>query len=484
MRRFFVKNILFIITVNLLVKPAWVFLIDRTVQNRVGHAAYGTYQALFNLGVIFQIILDFGLINYNSRTISQQPDRIKDIFPSMLTARLILILLYTVLTCAFGFLLGYRGWQIYMLAGVLMIQALNTMLQFIRSNVSGLQKFKIDGMLSISDRSLMILVCGFLLLYPATAGNFKIEWFILAQIGCYAVAVVIAFLVLRRIAHVKLRFTFHLPTVYEIIKQSFPYAMLIFLMAVYTRADATLIERLLGPEGKEEAGIYAEGYRLLDVANQFGLMFATMLLPFFGRMLSEKQSVQPIVKLAVNIMLPISLMIAVASAYYGLPIMHLLYKNSGAYDAEVFAWYMASFPAFCIIYVYSTLLTANGNLKLLSKIALVGVIINLGLNFYMIPHWMAKGAAITSVVTQYSVAIGYIIFAGKTVQLPKNVKWVMAHISYLVIIACAGYGATLLPFNWLTQLGGFGIVCFVLIFVFRFVSIGAIRQLADKRNNS
>ena len=45
----------------MLVKPAWVFLIDRTVQNRVGHAAYGTYQALFNLGVIFQIILDLKL---------------------------------------------------------------------------------------------------------------------------------------------------------------------------------------------------------------------------------------------------------------------------------------------------------------------------------------------------------------------------------------------------------------------------------------
>ncbi len=468
----------------MLVKPAWVFLIDRTVQNRVGHAAYGTYQALFNLGVIFQIILDFGLINYNSRTIARQPDQIKTIFPAMLSARLVLIILYTILTCGVGFAMGYRGWQIYMLAGVLMIQSLNTMMQFIRSNVSGLHKFKTDGILSITDRFLMILVCGFLLIYPATANNFRIEWFILAQIACYGAAVVIAFLVLRRISHVKLSFTFHLPTVYGIIKESFPYAMLIFLMSVYTRSDATLIERLCGPDGKEQAGIYAEGYRLLDIANQFGLMFATMLLPLFGRMLSEKQSVQPIVKLCVNILLPVSLMIAAASIFFGVPIMHLLYKNAGAYDAKVFAWYMASFPAFCIIYVYSTLLTANGDLKLLSKIALIGVIINLGLNFYMIPHMQALGAGITAFITQMTVAVLYIIFAGKTIQLPKNLKWISAHTGYTLIIACAGYAATMLPFNWFAQVGIFGTVCLVLIFVFRFVSVGAIRQLAEKRNKS
>jgi O-antigen/teichoic acid export membrane protein len=467
----------------MLVKPAWVFLIDRTVQNRVGHASYGTYQALFNLGVIFQIILDFGLINYNSRTISQQPDKIKEIFPSMLSARLILIVLYTALTCAFGFALGYRGWQIYMLAGVLMIQAFNTMLQFIRSNVSGLHHFKTDGILSISDRFLMILVCGFLLLYPATSANFKIEWFVLAQIACYGAATVVAFLVLRRIAHVKLRFTFHLPSIYAIIKQSFPYALLIFLMSVYTRADAPLIDRLCGGNGDEQAGIYAEGYRLLDIANQFGQMFATMLLPLFARMLVERQAVQPIIKLAVNIMLPIAFMIAVAAIFFGTPIMHLLYKNSGAYDAEVFAWYMSTFPAFCITFVYSTVLTANGSLKLLNKIAFVAVIINLGLNFYMIPHWQAKGAAITSVVTQYAVALFYIFFASKTIRLPKNIRWAAAHLGYIILIACAGYAVTTLPFSWMGQLFIFGASCLVFIFAFRFVSVAAIKQLVEKRNS-
>ena len=50
LRRFFAKNLLFIILLNALVKPVWIFAIDRTVQNRVGHAAYGTFQALLKPG--------------------------------------------------------------------------------------------------------------------------------------------------------------------------------------------------------------------------------------------------------------------------------------------------------------------------------------------------------------------------------------------------------------------------------------------------
>ena len=88
MRRFFVKNILFVIAINVLVKPVWVLLIDRSVQNRVPGGEYGTYQALLNLSIIFQIVLDFGITSYNSRTIAQDPDKLPELFPSMLSARL------------------------------------------------------------------------------------------------------------------------------------------------------------------------------------------------------------------------------------------------------------------------------------------------------------------------------------------------------------------------------------------------------------
>ena len=488
MRRFFVKNILFVIAVNVLVKPIWVFFIDRTVQNTVPTASYGTYQALLSLSIIFQTVLDFGISSYNSRTIAQAPDKLPSLFPAMLSARLVLISLYMLLAYLWGYAIGYRGWELNLLIGVLLIQSLNALVSFIRSNVAALHKFKTDGILSITDRLLMIIICGFLLIYPPTAHLFKIQWFVIAQIVCYFIAAVIGYLILKRIGKVKLRFSFDAPEIFKIIRQSFPYALLIFQMSIYNRADVMIMERILGSEGKNQAGIWAAAFRLIDQANMFGLMFATVLLPLFGRMLSQKQDVSHIVRLCVNMLLPLSFMVAIAGIFFSGNIMHLLYHKSVLYSTMslqyeiVFAVLIASFTAWCLMYVYSTLLTANGSLKTLNIIAFAGVIINLSLNFYLIPGQKAIGGAITSFITQTSLAIAFMIYASKIIKLPLNIKWALSHIGYLLLILILAYGVinVLGHTHWLVQLSAFGTICIVLMFVFRFISVQGIKQLLNK----
>ncbi len=483
MRSFFVKNILFVIAVNILVKPIWVFLIDRNVQNCLPKGDYGTYQALLSLSIIFQTVLDFGITNYNSRTISQNPDKLSTLFPAMLSARFALILIYMFLAFGLGWLIGYRGWELNLLIGVLLIQSLNALVAFIRSNVAALHRFKTDGLLSITDRLLMIIICGFLLLFPATAKNFKIEWFVITQIVCYFISAVVGYVILKRIANVKLHFSIHLPTILKIIKDSFPYALLIFQMSIYNRADAMMIERLC-VNGKEQADIWAAAFRLLDVANMFGLMFATILLPMFGRMLSQKQDVQPIVKLGVNMMLPVSIMIAIAGILFSSDIMHLLYKNKGHDCDNVFSFLIASFPSWCLMYIYSTLLTANGNLKVMNVIAFAGVLINLSLNYYLINNFEAVGGAVASLITQTTLAFIFVGMAKKILKLPVNIKWLQAHLGYIVLMLlmyyCINNLGILGNLQWMLKLLIFGIISFGFIFLFRFISIKSVKQLFNK----
>jgi O-antigen/teichoic acid export membrane protein len=479
MRRFFVKNILFVITINVLVKPIWVFFIDRVVQNRVGAEAYGTYSPLLSLSIIFSIILDFGITNYNSRTISQNPDQLKHLFSSMLTARLLLILVYMGVVCSVAFISGNGVHEMLLLCGVLLIQSLNSLLLFIRSNVAALQRFKTDGMLSVADRFLMILVCGFLLLYPGTGKNFRIEWFIIAQIACYLTACVIAYYVLRHIHEIKLRLSFHAPTIFRIIKDSFQYALFIFLMGVYIRSDMQMIKWI---SGAEQAGVYAASYRLLDVSiNMFGSMFAAVLLPLFGRMLSQKQDVNQIVKLCVNIMLPISFIVSVAAVFFGTPIMQTLYPAATANWGAIFGWVMAAFPGFSIMYVYSTLLTANGNLKLLSALAFAGAVINILLNIYLINHQQALGAAITCAITETLMGVGYIYFCVRKLKVSMEAKWVFSHILFLVLIVGVAYATTLIHIKWVYEAAIFTVACGILIFVFGFISVQGVKQLLTKK---
>ena len=479
MRRFFVKNLLFVITVNLLVKPLWVFLVDRTVQNRVGHAGYGTYQALVNLGLIFNIILDFGLTYYNTHIISGAPGKLRTLFPAMLSARLVLGGVYAAIVLVAGWLLGFSSGEMLLLAGIVVIQSLNSLLLFLRSNISSLHKFRLDALLSVTDRLLMIGVCSVLLFWPSMPA-FQIEWFVIAQIACYALAIILASYFMRRIASVSFIPSFNTREVGGIVKKSIPYATLVFLMAVHMRADMILIERISGPDSKNFAGIYAAAYRLLDVGNMFGIMFSGMLLPILGRLLSQKHDIQPIVRLSVNILLPVAFIATGAAVFFGTDIMQWLYTEMDEYSGRVFAWLMACFPAYCIMYIYSTLLTANGNLVLLNKVAIAGVVINLSLNFWLIPEHQALGAAQVAFVTQSTLAFPYIFFSGRKLQLDKGVKLVAAHIGYVLLLGAAGYGCAQLQLYWLYAMLLYALCGLVLIFLFRFVSVASVKALMTK----
>ncbi|NRA49561.1 MAG: oligosaccharide flippase family protein [Phaeodactylibacter sp.] len=87
MKREFLINIIFLLTANLLIKPFYLFGIDRTVQNTVEGDGYGLYFTLFNFTFIFQIVNDFGIQNFNNRNIAQHRHLIDKYFPNILVLK-------------------------------------------------------------------------------------------------------------------------------------------------------------------------------------------------------------------------------------------------------------------------------------------------------------------------------------------------------------------------------------------------------------
>lgn len=452
MRRFFAKNILFVLFVNVLVKPIWIFVIDLTVQNRVGHQAYGTYQPLLNLAVIFQIILDFGINNYTSRRLAQFPGRAARLFPIVLSARLALAIVYLALVTTLGFVLRYSFAELWLLINLMFIQVLGSMTQLFRSTISGLHYFKWDGVLSVTDRMLMVLICGLLLFLPQTQGRFQLSWYVASLTASASVTVVIAWLLTSHLTGLRLRLSVNRRRILQIVRQSLPFAALILLMAVYTRADFVFLERIGGGEqGKEYAGIYASAYRLLDMGNMVGMMFATMLLPLFGRMLQQRQDVGAIARLSSNILIPFSLVAAIVSVFYGEDIMNLLYREPGEFGSTVFTLLMFCLPAISLSNVYSTLLTAGGWLRRMIVIAAIGVVVNVVLNLLLIPQLAVVGAAIAALVTQWVVGLLFLLSATRMGKLPIRPRWIASFVVYMVVVATTAWALRQWPVSWMVS---------------------------------
>jgi len=120
-------------------------------------------------------------------------------------------------------------------------------------------------------------------------------------------------------------------------------------------------------------------------------------------------------------------------------------------------------------------------LRLLNKIAFAAVVVNLTLNFCLIPHLLATGAAITAFVTETGLAIAFIIACVKMFGLPKDIRWLLSHVGFLLFAILLAYGITSLHFQWMLQFGVFVALCVVFMFAFKFVSITNIKQLLNKQ---
>lgn len=420
MKREFLLNILLLILINLLIKPFYLFGIDRTIQNTVGETDYGLYYALFNFAFVFQIINDLGLQNYNNRNIAQHRFLLSKYFPHFLWLKLGLGVVYLICLLLGAGLFGYRLNVFHLLFFIGVNWLLNAMILFMRSNISGLGLYRTDSFLSVLDRLLLIGVCGYLLWMAPFRGQFQIEWFVYAQTCTLAITLAVAFSIVgRHLQQWSLRFSWPLSLL--LLKKSYPYALVIFLMLLYTRVDAFMIERLRS-DGAYQAGLYATAYRLLDASNILGLLFATLLLPMFSRMLKLGQDVFALLQLSFKLIWAGAFAIAIACICFREEIMLALYDSGSSYTADTLAWLMLSFLSICGCYIYGTLLTANGNLRRMNQVFVLGVLLNIGLNLWLIPRQGALGAAMATCCTQALVWLSQIILVHQILRLPVKVS--------------------------------------------------------------
>ncbi|MCB0535034.1 MAG: oligosaccharide flippase family protein, partial [Saprospiraceae bacterium] len=254
MQREFLLNILFLVAINLLIKPFFIFGIDLTVQNRLPEGDYGLYFTLLNFTYLFQILNDFGIQNFNNRHVSQHPQLLPKYFPNLLALKFLLSTVYICLTllAAWG-LAGYGLRELPLLFILLFNQVLAQGVLFLRSNISGLGYYRLDSFLSSLDKLLMLVTCG-LLLWGMPQAALSAQSFALAQTVALALTAVVVGFVLHGKVRLSLRPSWlqnwraGRPALLALFRKSLPYALVILLMTAYTRLDAVLLERLL-PDG-------------------------------------------------------------------------------------------------------------------------------------------------------------------------------------------------------------------------------------------
>jgi O-antigen/teichoic acid export membrane protein len=454
LKKKFITNLVLIILLNLLIKPLWIFGIDRNVQIIVGHGDFGLYYALLNISFVLNIILDLGITNYNNRNISQNHQLLQKHFSTIVILKFILAVAYGLITFALALILGYSGRELGLLIFLALNQLLISFTLYLRSNIAGMQMHTLNSLVSVLDRALMIVFCAVLIWGRIDGFEFNIEWFVYSQTAAYLITALICFLIVAWKSNFpKLRYDRKFFLV--VLRQSAPFALLALLMASYTRMDAIMLEKILRPFGDVQAGIYYNGFRIFDAAYQFALLFAVLLLPMFSKMLKERSCINDLTRLSSLLLFIPMIALAVGSQLFRVEIMDLLYEDHVAESASFFGILMMAFLGMAGTIIFGTLLTANGNLKELNITSAIAVGINLILNLILIPKYYAFGAAISCLVTQFFAGFSQFLISARIFRFTWDPKLFTRVMIYLVAVILMGIGSTWVELSWWIALLGF-----------------------------
>lgn len=446
MQKKFVKNLALLLFFNLLIKPFWVLGIEPAVQETVGNDEYGEYFALMNFSFLLNFILDLGITNFNNKNIAQNNHLLTKHFSSLFTVKMLLAVIYILLTLVFGLLVEYDARLMRLLLILGFNQALISVVLYLRSNLLGLHMFVTDSLVSILDRLIMIILCGLILWTNVFDIKIDIMVFVYTQtIGYFLTALVCFILVVGQTESLKINWNW--PFTLMIIKKSFPFAILVLLMASYNRLDSVMLERLLPSEipgdelntGKGQAGIYAKAYRILDSANMIAFLFSVLLLPIFSKMLKLREPVDQLAKLSFSLIATPAVIVSIGCAFYSRHLMDMLYDTNVDESSAVFQVLMFCFIPISTTYIFGTLLTANGNLKQLNIMATTGLLINIVLNFILIHNYKAIGSAYSSLITQSVTALVQVLIAKYTFDFKVNYRLLITLAIFILGVIAINY---------------------------------------------
>lgn len=403
MARYLFRSLLLIVVLNLLVKPVWIFGIDREVQVLAGYEAYGRYFSYLNLAVIFNILADAGLTIFIQQHLSSQQYINLTWFKKALSFKLLLSIAYAIIVWTVAFLLGLKDHSLLLL--MIALQLLLSWLSFFRAVISARQKFVISSWLSVSDK-LLLIVPGLVVLYVLMPGtSVPIHSFAFWQVVASVVSVTIALMFVWKYTADAVVEDAGKTSFRTMASESAPMTAIVFIMFLHARADSVLLTQLPGTN-EVQAGIYASMFRFVDMATVLSYLISGFLLSFWAKHMKQEDVMKDTTDKIFRMMMSGALLVSIVFFFYSNE-LQLWFYQSPNYDAEqVLKWGMLVLIPYFLVDLFGTLLVAAKKMNFFLTLIIVCAALNITLNLVFIPVYQAIGSAIIAIGTQGILAAG------------------------------------------------------------------------------
>jgi len=190
-------------------------------------------------------------------------------------------------------------------------------------------------------------------------------------------------------------------------RHGFLFTVLMAANVIYNKIDIIMIEKMIG---STEVGYYSGATKFIYPFMFISGAFMTAIFPKLAKYSEEKDKFRSIQNLALFYLGGIGIILS-TSLYLGSDLIFQLFF-ADKYDAsipvfKILVWYLA------IVFIYGSIsnsLVAKNRVKFLVYLNLFMIVLNVVLNFFLIPVYGAKGAAITTIGCEVLILVSAVLY--------------------------------------------------------------------------
>ncbi len=419
--RIVVKNVSSILSADIIGRVLSFFLII-VVARYLGDVGLGKYSFAFAFIALFSLFSDFGLSTLAIRDIAQDKKKTEFYYKNIISLKLFLSIITLVLTCISIFFLSESKEVII----IVCIAALATFFEnfnyIFKALFQAYERMEFYSLLTVVERVIAVSL-GITLLVKGYGIIALVSVFVISYATSFIIALTIT---LKKFT--KIGFNINLKLWLYFIKKASPFWFTLMFMTIYFKIDTVMLTYF---KGYAVTGWYNAAYKIIDALSFVSFAMVAAIFPTMSKFHSTaKELLKLLYEKTFKYLFILAFPIGIGTWLLANRIILFVYKEqfiNSTLALQILIW--AEVFIF-VNYLMGNLLNSINKQKLFTLTAGICVIVNVILNFALIPKYSFAGAAIATVITQLVSFIFLFYFSSK-----NNYKLKLPQLIYKPIIA-------------------------------------------------
>jgi len=384
------------------------FILNVAIARYLGVSLFGDYSFVFAFISFFTIVANFGLDVIGIREMSHDIKIAKKIISTSLVLRTILSILAIFLAVITIYFMPVNE---VIERGVILA---SISLLFYSLSLSCISFFltKLEMIYFFLSETISKILYAFMI--------FIVFWKnlgYLALISCYVLMTFFQFLISYYFIKRKIKISWKMDKdiAKYLIKESWPLAIMLILASIYFRIDTIMLNFM---KTSADVGYYSAAYTFAQGFTIIATAIAGSLFPLLSKNWKKsRRNFKKILSISVKYISIIAIPISFAFTIRAKEIIPLIYGNQ--YLSSILSFQILLWATLLIFFtsLFDNAVISTGRQKLTTIVALTTVIINIMLNFLLIPKYGIEGAAFATVVSEATNVLLFGIYLSKYCSL-------------------------------------------------------------------